>query len=713
LKFIFRVSAVAVLLSCLALAAAAQAQQPNRSGTGAITADATQTLLPTSPDGNCTFPAADDSGGHGLDLANLDRSVKPCDNFFQFADGGWLKSHPIPPDYPSYGSFTELQESNRDKLHTILEAAAKNTAAAPGSIEQKIGDFYVSCMNEPAIEKAGIDPIKDYLARIDKISSVAELQAEIIDLQEAGSGVVFFFGSQPDFKNSTMTIGSAGQGGIGLPDRDYYLKADERSVKLREAYVQHVTNMFVLLGDDPAKAAAEAKTVLTLETKLAQASMTRVDRRDPDKTYHMTDRAALKALTPDFDWNAYFHAVGQDSVTAINVAQPDFFKAVDHELTATPLDDWKIYLRWHLIHGAGDSLSKKFVDEDFNFFGRTLTGAQEIQVRWKRCVRATDGALGEALGQIYVKDYFPPEAKAAALQMVKNLTVALREDISTLDWMSEPTRKKAIEKLDAIQLKIGYPDKWRDYSAFKVDRGVYALNSLRGVEFERAYRLAKIGKPVDRKEWGMTPPTVNAYYNSTINEIVFPAGILQPPFYDPKRDDAMNYGGMGAVIGHEMTHGFDDQGAKFDAVGNRSDWWTPEDLKNFQARGDCVAKQFDSYVVEEGLHENGKLVEGESIADLGGLTIAYAALEKLLAAKPVAAIDGFTPEQRFFLGWAQVWAGNDRPEWARLIVNTNPHPLDRFRANGPVGNMPAFQKAWSCGDGDPMIRPAAERCRIW
>ena len=714
MKFIFRASAVALLLCSLALAAVAQAPPPNRASSDAITANTTQTLLPMSPDGNCTFGAsADDSAGNGLDLANLDRSVKPCDNFFQFADGGWVKSHPIPPEYPSYGSFTELQESNRGKLHTILEAAAKNASAAPGSIDQKIGDFYFSCMDEAAIEKAGIDPIREFLARIDKISSAAQLQAEIIDLQEAGSGVVFYFGSQPDFKNSIMTIGSAGQGGIGLPDRDYYLKADERSVKLREAYVQHVTNMFVLLGDDPAKAAAEAKTVLTLETKLAQASMARVDRRDPDKTYHMTDRAALKLLTPNFDWNAYFHAIGQDSIVSINVAQPDFFKAVDHELTATPLEDWKIYLRWHLINSAADSLSKKFVDEDFNFFGRTLTGTQEIQVRWKRCVRSTDQFLGEALGQIYVKDYFPPEAKAAALQMVKNLTAALREDISTLDWMSEPTRKKAIEKLDAIQLKIGYPDKWRDYSALKVDRGVYALNAVRGLEFERQYRLAKIGKPVDRKEWGMTPPTVNAYYNPTINEIVFPAGILQPPFYDPKRDDAMNYGGVGAVIGHEMTHGFDDQGAKFDAVGNRSDWWTPEDLKNFQARGDCVAKQFDSYLVQEGLHENGKLVEGESIADLGGLTISYAALEKVLAAKPTGLIDGFTPEQRFFLAFAQVWAGSDRPEWERLIVTTNPHPLGRFRAIAPLGNMPAFQKAWKCSDGDPMIRPAAERCRIW
>ena len=711
MRLLFRLSCSVLVLTFLFFAASAQAQQPSH----AANAGATQTLLPASSDGSCVSPAIpDDSAGHGFDLANLDRSVKPCDNFFQFADGGWIKNHTIPPEYPSYGTFAQLAESNRDKLHTILEAAAKTTSAAPGSIEEKIGDFYFSCMDEPAIERAGIDPLKEDFARIAKISNLADFQAEIIRLHRDGAAALFAFGSQPDFKNSSMAIAVAGQGGIGLPDRDYYLKTDEKSVKLREAYVQHVTNMFVLLGDDAATAANEAKIVLGIETKLAQASMTRVDRRNPDNVYHKMDRAALKTLTPDFDWTGYFHAIGQDSIESVNVAQPDFFKEMNHELTATSLDDWKIYLRWHLIHDAADSLSKKFVDEDFNFYGRTLTGAQEIRVRWKRCVSATDAFLGEALGQIYVKDYFPPEAKAAALEMVHNLMGALRENLSTLDWMSEETRKKATEKLDAIQLKIGYPDKWRDYSAFKVDRGIYVENARRGSEFDREYRLAKIGKPVDRTEWGMTPPTVNAYYNPTINEIVFPAGILQPPFYDPKRDDAMNYGGMGAVIGHEMTHGFDDSGAKFNAVGNLSNWWTPDDLKNFQSRGDCVAKQFDSYVVEEGLHENGKLVEGESIGDFGGLTLSYAALEKVLASKPhPATIDGFTPEQRFFLAFAQVWASNDRPEYARLIVNTNPHPLGRFRTIGPLSNMPSFAKAWHCSEGDAMVRPAADRCRIW
>ena len=417
--------------------------------------------------------------------------MKPCDNFFQFADGGWIKSHPIPPEYPSFGSFTELAESNRDKLHTILEAAAKNTSAAPGSSDQKIGDFYFSCMDEPAIEKAGIEPLKDDFARIAKISSVADLQAEIVRLHLDGAGAVFSFGANPDFKNSGVYIAVAAQGGIGMPDRDYYLKTDDKSVKLRDAYVKHVTNMLVLLGDDATAAAAEAKTVLAIETKLAQASMTRVERRNPDNVYHKMDRAALKALTPDFDWDAYFHAIGHDSVAAINVAQPEFFKTVNHELTATPLDDWKTYLRWQLVHDAADSLPKKFVDEDFDFYGHILTGTQEIQPRWKRCVRATDGMLGEALGQIYVKDYFPPEAKAAALEMVHNLMAALREDITTLDWMSPETRKKAIEKLDAIQLKIGYPDKWRDYSAFKVDRGVFLENARRGSEFDRQYRLVE------------------------------------------------------------------------------------------------------------------------------------------------------------------------------------------------------------------------------
>jgi len=438
-----------------------------------------------------------------------------------------------------------------------------------------------------------------------------------------------------------------------------------------------------------------------------------VDRRDPDKTYHKMSRDELKALTPNLSWDSYFTEVGHPGIATVDVAQPDFFKALSADLGEVSLEDWKTYLRWHLIDAAAPALSQPFVDENFNFQGRVLQGTQEILPRWKRCVRATDHELGEALGQVYVEQYFPPEAKARALEMVDNLTAALREDLQTLPWMGEATRQQALTKLNAFTRKIGYPDKWRDYSAYHVDRGPYVLNLLRGAEFESKRDLNKIGKPVDRTEWGMTPPTVNAYYDPLLNEIVFPAGILQPPFFDPKADDASNYGGMGAVIGHEMTHGFDDQGRKFDAHGNLRDWWTAEDAKNYNARAECVEKQFDGYEVQKGLRENGKLVLGESIADLGGLTIAYRALERALEGKPRPLVDGMTPEQRFFLAYAQVWAANDRPEYERLLVNTNPHPLDRFRAIAAPSNMPAFANAFDCKGGDDMVRPAASRCQIW
>ena len=655
-----------------------------------------------------------DATGHGFDLSSLDKNASPCTNFFQFADGGWIAKNPIPPSYPSWGRFNELRDHNEEVLRQILEEAAKTKNAPAGSVLQKIGDFYASCMDTNAIEAAGIKPLLPELKRIDDLNNVAALDVEIARLQGSGVNAVFLFNSIPDFKNSTQVIGLAAQGGLGLPDRDYYTKTDEKSKQLRDAYVQHVRKMFELMGDDAATAAAEAKTVMDVETKLAEVSMTRVERRDPDKTYHKMDVAQLKQLTPDFSWETYFQDVGFPAIEHVNVAQPDFFKAVNQMLTAVPLADWKTYLRWHLIHSAARRLPSKFVEQDFDFYGRTLTGTTEILPRWKRCVISTDDELGEALGQEYVKRAFPPEAKASALKMVHNLIAALREDLATLPWMGPETRQQATKKLDAIMIKIGYPDKWRDYSSYVVDRGSYVENVFRGDLFEFKRNLAQIGKPVDRTEWGMTPPTVNAYYNSTLNEIVFPAGILQPPFYDPKADDAINYGGIGAVIGHELTHGFDDQGSKFDAEGNLKNWWTPEDLKNFQDRAECVRKQFDSYVVEGDLHENGKLVLGESIADLGGLTISHAAFEKTAEAKnPGQKIDGFTPEQRFFLAWAQTWANNIRPEYARMMVATNPHPLGRFRANGPLSNLPEFSAAFSCKEPDSMVRPAAERCRIW
>jgi putative endopeptidase len=645
---------------------------------------------------------------------DLDATVSPCDDFFQYVDGKWIKDNPIPPQYPLWGVAMKLNVSNEDVLHSILEEAAKDKSAAPGSNWQKIGDFYASCMDESQVEAAGLKPLDPEFERIAATKDKAGLQAEIAWLQRMGIRALFDFSSEQDLKDSTLVIAGAGQGGLGLPDRQYYVDDDDHSKQLRSGYLQHVTNMFKLMGDSDATAAAEAKTVLDIETSLAKASKKREDLRDPEANYHRMPLAQLGDLTPHFSWASFFKEIGAPALKDADIGQPDFFKQADAELASVSLADWKTYLRWHLLHAVAGSLPAKFVDEDFSFYGQTLTGAKQLLPRWQRCVRSTDRHLGEALGQYYVQRNFPPEAKASALAMVRNLVAALHDDLTTLDWMSPATREQAIKKLEAINLKIGYPDKWRDYSAFKVDRHPYVENALRGDAFAVARDLAKIGKPVDRNEWGMTPPTVNAYYNSSMNEIVFPAGILQPPYFDPHRDDAMNYGAMGSVIGHEMTHGFDDQGAKFDAQGNLKDWWTPEDLKEFQTRGECIVKQFDSFEVEPGLHENGKLVEGESIADLGGLVIAYAAFQKTLGGKPVPApIEGLTADQRFFVGFAEGWADSFRPEFARLIVNTDPHPLDRFRVFAPLSNMPQFAKAFHCGEKSAMVRPEAQRCRIW
>jgi putative endopeptidase len=658
--------------------------------------------------------SANDTPVHGFNLANLDRSVKPCDDFYQFSSGGWMKNNPIPADRSTWAVFSVLNASNEDALHKILEEAAKDKSAAPGSNRQKIGDFYASCMDESQIEATGIKPLEPEFQRIAAIKDISSLQAEIAHLQRSGVNAVFGFGSLQDFKDSKQVIFAAGQGGLGMPDRQYYLDDDDRSKTLRAGYVQHVTNMFKLLGDDAATSAAEAKVVLDIETSFAKAATKREDLRNPELNYHKMTLVQVGDLTPHFSWPEYFKQIGAPSVSEVDVAQPDAMKAVDAALASVSLADWKTYLRWHLIHNAAPTLSAKFVDENFDYYGKQLTGATENLPRWRRCVEATDGELGEALGQIYAERYFPPAAKARAIELVHNLMAALREDLSTLDWMSPATREQAIHKLDAMQLKIGYPDKWRDYSAFHVDRGSYVENVTRGDTFEQARDLAKIGKPVDRTEWGMTPPTVNAYYTPLHNEIVFPAGILQPPFFDANADDAFNYGSIGSVIGHEMTHGFDDQGAQFDADGNLKSWWTPDDLKKFHERGDCIVKQFDAFEVEPGLHGNGKLEEGESIADLGGLVIAYAALEKSLAGKPAPPpVDGFTTDQRFFLGYAAHWAANFRPEAARLRAKTDPHPLNSFRVDAPLSNMPIFSKAWGCSADSKMVRPDTIRCRIW
>jgi putative endopeptidase len=651
-------------------------------------------------------------GQSSFDVANIDNKTAACADFYQYANGGWLAANPIPPAYSAWGVANILNEKTRDSLREILEAAAKNTAAKKGSNEQKVGDYFASCMDEAKIEAEGLKPLQAELDLIDKIADQKSLQMAIAHMHSYGYNVLFGSGSNRDFKNASETIIGISQGGLGLPTRDYYFKEDDRSKSIRNEYVKHVAKMFELMGDDTAKAASEAQAVMTLETKLAQASKAPVELRDPEKLYHRMPMTSVKDVAPGFDWVAYFQTVGH-SRADVNVSTPDFFKAMNTELTATSIADWKTYLRWNLINRAASGLSARFVDEDFHFKGTILSGAKENLPRVKRCVSATDGALGEALGAVYVQKAFSPAAKQRALTMVQNLEAALKSDITTLSWMSEPTRKQAIVKLEAFMNKIGYPDKWRDYSALPVDRSSYQTNRFRVSKFNEERDWAKVGKPVDRAEWVMSPPTLNAYYSPQNNEIVFPAGILQPPFFDPNADDALNYGSIGSVIGHEMTHGFDDQGAKFDPTGNLANWWSEADLKAFKDRAGCIVNQFNAFEVEKGLNHNGSLVQGESIADLGGLVVAYAAFQKAMAGKPRVNIDGFTPEQRFFLGFARGWATNIRPEVARLIVLQDPHPLAKFRVNGPLSNMPQFAAAFACKEGDPMVRPEKDRCVIW
>lgn len=647
----------------------------------------------------------------GVDLASLDRTCKPCSDFYQFANGNWIKHNPIPAAYPSWGSFNILAENNRNTLHDILEQAASSNAPA-GSNEQKIGDYYASCMNVGAIDKAGTAPLDPYLTQIAAVGDAKSVAATVARLQLANVGAFFGFGSGADFKNSSLDIAQLGQGGLGLPDRDYYLKDDAKSVSLRTAYVAHVTTMLKLSGENAADAAADAQTVLTMETALAKPQLPRAERRDPNKIYHKMDLASLQKLAPDVDWATFFTESGV-TPSAINVAEPEYFTALSGLLKTWTPAQIKTYLRWHTLHAYAVTLPQPYVDANFDFYSKTLQGTQAQLDRWKRCVRATDNALGEALGQAYVAKTFPPAAKARALELVKYVKGTLRTDIGDLDWMTPQTKAKATQKLDAFMLKIGYPDKWRDYGKLAVTKGSYLENAIAANVFENRYDYAKIGKPADKSEWGMTPSTVNAYYNPTVNEIVFPAGILQPPFFNAKADMAVNFGGIGAVIGHESTHGFDDSGRQFDANGNLSDWWTADDATKFTARAKCIVDQFDALQPVPGTHENGKLVQGEAIADLGGLTIAYRAFERWQSTHPRRTIDGFTPEQRFFLGFAHVWASNERPEYTQLLATVDPHPFDKFRVNATLSNMPEFAKAWGCKLPAPMVRPAKDRCQIW
>lgn len=647
-----------------------------------------------------------------FDLNNMDTSVSACDDFYQYANGGWMKKTEIPSTEARWGTFNILADRNNSILRSVLEEAAKRRNAAPGSDQQLIGDYYASCMDEAAIEKAGIDPIKPFLSQIDQINSSDQLAESIADLHDHGFPAVFGFGAGPDLKNSNLVILNAGQGGLTLPNRDYYTNTDKKSVEIRDRFVKYMTNMFKLLGDNDSAAAANAQTVIAMQTRLAKASLTPVERRNPDNGYNKVSVKSAQNLMPGFAWDKYFTERNVPAMPEINIAPAKFFTEVNSMLTEVPVDQWKTYLRWMVVNSAAPALPKVFADENFDFFRRYLSGQKEPQPRWKTCVQATDGDLGEALGMEFARKAFPPKAKARMNELIDNLMGALKNRINGLDWMSPETRVQAQAKLASFKRKIGYPDVLRGYKGLTVERDSYAGNIIRANQFQIRRNFQDLGKPRDKTRMGMTPPTVNASYNPTNNDITFPAGILQPPFFNFNADDAINYGAIGGVIGHEITHGFDDQGSRFDADGNLKMWWTDEDRKKFDERAACVVNQFNSYEVQPGLFINGKLTLGENIGDFAGLTVSFDAyMRSLEGKKRPGKIDGFTPEQRFFLGWAQVWAGKYTPEAEQQQVKGNPHSLPKWRVNGPLSNMPAFAKAFGCKVGQPMVRPNA--CAIW
>jgi putative endopeptidase len=683
-RFFFLTVISAFVISAVALTASAQVEKP-------------LTSFPYTP---------------GLDVTAMDKTADPCVDFYQYSCGGWMKNNPIPGDQPRWSVYAKLSQDNQQFLWGILDQLSKETTGRNPN-QQKIGDYFNACMDEAAVNQLGAKPLQPYLDQIAALRSIKDLPALLasLHLKLQSSGLFFSFGSNQDFENSQNVIAFAEAGGLGLPDRDYYTKTDDKSVDLRKQYVVHVQKMFELLGDKPEAAKAEAAKVMQIETTLAKASLTQVERRDPYKLFHKVDFKGLQALSPNFDWSIYIQQIGLPAQNTFNVTQPAFYTEFNKELKALDIHDIKTYLRWQTAHALAAYLSDDFVNESFSFFSKTLRGVPQLRPRWKRCVSLVDEQLGEALGQEFVARAFSPELKEKTLHMTEQIEHAMEEDIKTLTWMSPATKQQALAKLHTIVNKIGYPDKWRDYGSVDIKPMDFAGNVQRAIVFESKRELNKIGKPLDRGEWQITPPTVDAYYDDQMNDINFPAGVLQPPLYDPKMDDAPNYGDTGGTIGHELTHGFDDEGRQFDAHGNLKDWWTEDDAKNFTARAQCVVDQYAQYTVVDEVKINSKLTEGEDLADLGGLILAWMAWQDQIKDMKLEPRDGLTPEQRFFVGYAQWACENTRAEDLRMSAITDPHSPGKYRVNGLVVNMEEFQKAYSCKAGQPMVRE--NRCRVW
>ncbi len=649
-----------------------------------------------------------------LDVNNLDRTVKPTDDFNMFVNGNWIKNNPIPASEGSWGVFNELQEKNFTKLKTLLMEAAADKSAQPGSNAQKISDFYSLGMDSVKLNKDGVKPLATEFAAIDKVANTTELIKEVAHLHSMGVSVMFNLFVDQDQKISTQYITNLFQGGLGLPDRDYYTETDERTVGIQKAYLQHLENMFKLLGDQPEVAKKNAQTVYDIEFSLAKASMTQIQLRDPEASYNKKTLAELKELTPNIQWDVYLATANIKGIDKVIVGQPEFYKELNKDIKDVSIASWKAYLRWALIKETAGLLSDDFVTEKFNFFAKTLYGVPSQRARWKRVLNNTDAFLGDALGQLYIKKYFTEDSKKRINAMVDNLVAAYRVRIASRDWMSEETKKQANQKLDKLVRKMAYPDKWKDYSTLDIKRDSYVQNALRAGTFSYNEMIKRVGKPVDRTYWFITAPTINAFYGPNINEIVFPAGIMQPVFFNPNADDAVNYGAMGSIIGHELTHGFDDQGAQYDSDGNLKNWWTKEDLERFKVKTERLSKQFDNYIAIDDVHVKGALTLGENIADLGGLTIAYYAFKKSLEGKPAPAkIDGFTAEQRFFMAWAQAWRANVRPESLKNNIQTDPHSPDAIRANAAPSNMQEFYDAFGVKEGDKMYRAKEDRVEVW